>query len=252
MLKNERLLKIVKLVDENNIITVNTLVKKLNVSTMTIRRDLDELSNNGQIIRIHGGAESTRSRTSKNELSYIQKKEINVDEKKEIAKIVASMINEDETVFIGSGTTNEFVSMFCKQKNIRVVTNSLPVFNSFKDLHDYEVCLIGGVLRERSGSFIGGITLDALKGLRTNKAFISVNGINDDAIMNASPEEGNAQRIVLENSDRRFIVADFSKFDRSDFFNFWNLKDVDAIITDNKLDSEIRKKYEERVAIIQP
>ncbi|MGR3742396.1 DeoR/GlpR family DNA-binding transcription regulator [Companilactobacillus sp. DQM5] len=252
MLKNERLLKIVKLVDESNIITVNTLVKKLGVSTMTIRRDLEELSKNGQIIRIHGGAESAKSKLSKKELTYVQKKSINVFEKKEVAQLVASMINEDETVYIGPGTTNEFIAMYCKQKNIRVVTNSLPVFNSFRELHDYEICLVGGVLRERSGAFIGGITLDSLKHLRTSKAFVSVNGINEDSLMNASPEEGNTQRIALQNADRKFVVADHSKFNHSDFFSFWNLKDVDAVITDSALDVEVKKEYENEVAIIQP
>ncbi|GKQ43279.1 DeoR family transcriptional regulator [Companilactobacillus sp. RD055328] len=252
LLKNERLSKIVKLVNENGIITVTALVKELNVSTMTIRRDLEELDKTGQIIRIHGGAESKLSTISKNELTYTQKKKLNVEEKKAIAKVVASMIKEDETIYIGPGSTNEFVPMYCTQKNMRIITNSLPVFNSFNELHDYEVTLIGGIFRNKSGAFIGQITSDTLKQLRVNKAFVSVNGINGNTLMNASPEEGNTQKIALENADRRFIVADFSKFNHSDFFNFWDLKDIDAIITDNKLDNSLRKQYEEKVAIIQP
>lgn len=252
LLKNERLSKIIEMVNENNIITVDSLVKKLKVSTMTIRRDLEELNNDGAIIRIHGGAESILTKTSKNELSYIQKKKLRVDEKKAIAKVVASMINENETVYIGPGSTNEFVATYCTQKNIRIVTNSLPVFNSFRELHDYEVSLVGGTFRERSGAFIGGIAVDSLKQLRTNKAFVSVNGISDNAIMNASPEEGSTQRIALENAERRFIVADYSKFNHSDFFNFWDLKNVDAVITDSTLNNDIRTQYEEKVAIIQP
>lgn len=252
LLKNERLTKIVKLVNENGIITVDSLVKKLSVSTMTIRRDLEELDKLGQVIRIHGGAESTLSTTIKNELTYIQKKKLNVNEKKAIAKVVASMINENETVFIGPGTTNEFIASYCKQKNIRIITNSLPIFSSFKEQHNYDVTLIGGTLRDRSGAFIGEIALDTLRQLRTNKAFVSVNGINGNSIMNANPEEGSTQRTALTNADRKFIVADFSKFNHSDFFDFWNLKNVDAVITDNKLANDLKKQYEEKVTIIQP
>lgn len=219
---------------------------------MTIRRDLEELDKLGRVIRIHGGAESTLSTTIKNELTYIQKKKLNVDEKKSIAKIVASMINENETVFIGPGTTNEFIASYCTQKNIRVVTNSLPVFSSFREHHNYDVTLVGGNFRDRSAAFIGEIALDTLRKLRTNKAFISVNGINGNSIMNANPEEGSTQRVALANSDRKFIVADFSKFNHSDFFDFWNLKDVDAIITDSKLTEDVKNEYEEKATIIQP
>lgn len=252
LLKNERHSTIVKLVNEYGIITVDDLVNKLKVSTMTIRRDLEELDKTGKIIRIHGGAESTLSTTLKNELTYIQKKKINVEQKKSIAQIVASMINENETVYIGPGTTNEFIATYCTQKSIRIITNSLPVFTSFKELHDYDVILIGGNFRNRSGAFIGEIALDTLKQLKTNKAFVSINGINGDSVMNANPEEGSTQRIALENTDLKFIVADYSKFNHSDFFNFWNLKDVDAVITDNTLSDKVKKQYNKKVTIIQP
>lgn len=85
MLKKERLMSILKLVDQNEIVTVNDLVETLNVSDMTIRRDLDELSKSGKLIRIHGGAQSI-SDGGKEELSRNEKRELHLKEKEEVAK----------------------------------------------------------------------------------------------------------------------------------------------------------------------
>jgi len=250
MLKRERLLTIKSLVDEKGIMTVNEIGEQLGVSTMTVRRDLDELADNRVLVRVHGGAQS-RNYIKMTELSRLEKRTLHVEDKQSIAKIVASMIYAGDTVYIGPGTTNELIADYLTVPNIRVITNSLPVFESFQSKsEEYALQLIGGSYRSRSGTFIGSIANDVLERLRTTKAFISVNGINDNNISNASPEEGQTQRIALQNADFRYVVADHSKLDQRDFYSFYELERLDGLITDPNADTADIEKYSQYTRVI--
>ena len=131
MLKKERLQWILEKVNTKGVITVNDVIKELGVSDMTVRRDLDELDKDGLLIRIHGGAQSIDSPKirSKHEKSNTEKQELQIEEKRAIAKFASQLVQEGETIFIGPGTTLEHFASELVAKNIRVITNSLPVFN---------------------------------------------------------------------------------------------------------------------------
>ncbi|KRO15589.1 bacterial regulatory s, deor family protein [Lacticaseibacillus saniviri JCM 17471 = DSM 24301] len=219
--------------DQKGIVTVNEIGEQLNVSTMTVRRDLDELAEDKTIIRIHGGAQS-RNYVKMTELSRVEKRALHVDAKNEIAKIVASMIEPGDTVYLGPGTTNELVAQHLEVADVRLITNSLPVFESFEDkTNRYTLQLIGGSYRARSGTFIGSLANEMLERLRFTKAFISVNGISGKSVSNASPEEGQTQRIALNNADQRYVVGDHSKLNKRDFYSFYDLDQIDGLITDS-------------------
>lgn len=131
MLKRERLQKIIEKVNINGIVTVNEIMEELDVSDMTVRRDLDELDKAGLLIRIHGGAQKVNaSPTPQNyEKSNTEKYDIQTNEKLEIAQFAKQFINDGETIFIGPGTTLEKLATQLLDFKIRIVTNSLPVFN---------------------------------------------------------------------------------------------------------------------------
>ena len=133
MLKKERLQWILEKINVKGVITVNDIIKELGVSDMTVRRDLDELDKEGLLIRIHGGAQSidTPKVKPKYEKSNTEKQELQIEEKRAIAKFASQFIQDGETVFIGPGTTLEHFAHELIAKNIRVVTNSLPVFTIF-------------------------------------------------------------------------------------------------------------------------
>lgn len=228
MLKHERLFKILSIINEQGFVNNKTLMESLNVSDMTIRRDLDELANEGKIIRIHGGAQSMQ----KSELSHLEKKEINIEEKKEAAILANSLIDEYDSIFLGPGTTLEFLAEEIKTKNIRILTNSLPIFESLQKLEtDYEIYLIGGMYRKRTGAFIGALAEEALSNLKIDKAFIGVNGINNATLYNANIEEGRAHQIILNNASQKIIVADYNKINKDDFYGFYSLNDIDLLVT---------------------
>ncbi len=250
MLKKKRLLAILDLVNQNEIVTVSDLTSSLGVSDMTIRRDLDELDQIGKLIRIHGGAQSVASQ-SKVELSRSEKKELNLDAKKAVAKKAASLIKPHETIYLGPGTTNELIVNYVNDVSFfRIVTNSLPVFESWQNKRNVDLVLIGGTYRQRSGAFIGGLTNTSLNELKFTKAFVGVNGIHDDRMMTANTEEGQTQLVALNNANQKIGVCDYHKINRDDFYYFYNLYNLDALITNPELNENSLAHYQEYTQMI--
>lgn len=248
MLKKERLLTIVNMVNNEGIVTVNDFMTKLNVSDMTIRRDLDELEKNGKIIRIHGGAQSI-SYSLDQELSHSEKQSVQIDEKKKIAKAAAELINDGDTVFLGPGTTIELLAKFLLNKPIRIITNNYPVFSILSEASVPDILLIGGDYRRNTGAFVGALANDTLRKLKFTKAFISSNGVHNNQISTYSIEEGEAQQIALNNSFQKYLLVDNKKFNRDDFYVYYDLHDFDYLITDNKLSKETYNHYTQYVDI---
>jgi DeoR family lactose phosphotransferase system repressor len=259
MLKTERQQSILAMCDRYGTITVKFIQEVLAVSDMTIRRDLEELSQKKQLLRIHGGAqrinsleEDRLSSIETNELSHNEKKKLHTEEKEYIAKHAAAYINkEDDTIFLGSGTTIELMTQYIEPSSLRIVTNSLPVFNLLSVANRFELYLIGGLYREKTGAFVGSIANEAVQKIGIKKAFVGVNGLKGTEVSNFSIEEGTLQKIVLDNAAVKCLVSDANKFDRSDFYNFYDLRKIDALFTDATLSAELKSYYQQYTEIIQ-
>ena len=239
MLKKERLVKIAHKVNQNGIITIQEIMDELGVSDMTARRDLDELEKSGKLLRVHGGAQSL-SFSMDHELSHIEKSSVQIEEKKRIAHKAATLISEGESIFLGPGTTIQFLAEQLTGRNIRVITNSLAVFNILVNHAPTEVIL----------TFVGPITNLVLGKSKYNKAFISCNGIYNSSITTYSLEEGESQQIALDNSKNKYLLADNKKFNRADFYIYYDLFNFDTLITDNTIDDEVLSHYKQYVQIM--
>ncbi|GAA5396829.1 DeoR/GlpR family DNA-binding transcription regulator [Streptococcus uberis] len=250
MLKRERLLKIIDKVNTNGIITVNEIMQHLKVSDMTARRDLDELEKAGKLVRIHGGAQSISSPIKKLEKSNIEKLNVQTKEKKEIASFAATLINDGETIFIGPGTTLEFFAEQLIDKTIRIVTNSLPVFDILKNNDSIDLILIGGEYRNITGAFVGSLTNQTISTLKFSKAFIGCNGIYQNDIATYNESEGQIQRIALNNAIEKILLVDNQKFNAYDFSVFYQLDQIDKTITDSRIQPEVFNDYKERTQLI--
>ena len=132
----------------------------------------------------------------------------------------------------------------------KIITNSIYVFNQFKNDERYELLLTGGTYRSKTGSFTGTIANDFVSTINVEKSFIGVNALNNYSLYNANEDEGVIQRSILNNSREKYIVADFVKFDKLDFYQFYDLRDADYIITDSKLPQDTIEKYSKWVEII--
>ena len=249
-LKEERKNITLDMLQKEEVITVSQVKKVLNVTDMTVRRDLKELEDSHQLIRIHGGAKRVANDVSYNEYTHSEKKKINTEDKKAAAKKAASLIVENDLVFIGPGTTCEFIYDYIDVNRAKIITNSFSVFMKFQADPRFEVILVGGRLRQFTKTFVGVFANQVLGNMKVKKAFLGTNGINGLNITTANEEEGTSQKIILDNAQERYIVCDHTKIGQEAFYTFYPLDEVTAIITDENLPDQTREEYGQFTTIL--
>ena len=237
MLKIDRHSYILNELKTKHLVRVSKLAHDMKVTEMTIRRDLQELEDYGHLTRIHGGAKLKPK-------NFYQEDNYN----KKIS--VADLIKDNETIFIGPGSTTSYLAEFLQDKNLNIVTNSLTVFEQFKDNPSCDLIFIGGRYRQKTKGFIGYFTQDALSKISVNKVFVGVNGIDLEKVTISDEEEGRCNETILNNATERYVLADHSKFSTHAFYTFFQLKDLTAIISDDVLDETIKDQYRKEVEII--
>lgn len=241
MLKAERQDRIVEMCRVRGTVSVHEIATTLGVSDMTVRRDLEELSEEGRIERLRGGAktsEGVRDRALIRESAHLERQLLHIEEKTKIAKAAASLVSEDDTIFLGSSTTVEMAAQFLPVIPLRIVTNSLPIFNLFVDGDIREIIMLGGTYRPRSGTFMGPITENALSSLGFDKAFIGVDALRDGQLFTSTLDAGRLYSTVFDHATECFVLADSSKIGSRGFYSFYSLKPNDTVICDDGVDPE--------------
>ncbi|AXX65231.1 DeoR/GlpR transcriptional regulator [Bombilactobacillus bombi] len=245
-LQEERLSRIHALIDQAGFMSTNEIAKTLQVSSMTIRRDLKKLEDEGKLTRIYGGAQSKKQ----TEFSTNEKLKRNIIEKKEIAQRLNELIPDNSTVYLGAGTTILLAVPYLSKKKATFVTNSLPAFTELIN-SDCRIFLTGGELHRNTEEFLGRKAESMFKGLNLDFAICSTNGINNDHVTTSMMSEGNIQNIAFDHADKAVIVADHTKLNHSDIITFQNLSNFDYFVTDSQISLEDQKKYSQYVKIIK-
>ena len=199
MIKAERQDKVRQLLEEQGTVSVKEISDALGVSDMTIRRDLEELASLGEIERVHGGARSAQGRPHamlRHEYSHSEKRTKHAEEKLQIARRAVELIEEGSTIFLGTGTTVEQMASMLPTFRLRIVTNSLSVFNLLEAREDCDLCLVGGMYRRRTAAFVGPTAEDTLRALGIDAAFIGANGILDGDVSTSNMDEGRIQQLA--------------------------------------------------------
>lgn len=249
MLKEERHRIILNEIDKLGIIRVADLKEQLDATEMTLRRDLKYLEEQGLLLRIHGGARS-KNNIKFEELSVNEKRNLNIEKKAEAAKIAASLIRENDIVYIGPGTTNELIHDYINISSAKIITNCLNIFDKFKEDSRFELILIGGKLRKNTNTFVGSFANEALERIRVKVAFIGANGISENGVMTSNEEEGLCQKIIMNNAISRYVVCDSSKIEKEDFYTLYKLDEVTALVTDSGINEGLKKKYSKYCKVI--
>lgn len=247
MLKEERHKKIIELLEKSELVTVSKISKILNVSEMTVRRDLNQLEEEKKLIKIHGGAK----RLPVVELTTNEKINNFVQEKKEIGIFMNKLIPNNSVIYLGAGTTIYYALSSINKKNLFIITNSLIAFNYLIENTDYKIILTGGELNKNTEEFIGNVTEAAFKNLNIDIAFAATNGIIEDNITTSSSLQGSVQMAAFNKSKIKCIVADNSKLNKSDVYTFCKLSQVNYLITDSKITDSDYKKYSKYTKIVK-
>lgn len=247
MLTEERHSHILNELRKKEVVHIQDLVNNLNVSESTIRRDLQELDETGKLERVHGGARSIYR--IEQEISLKEKTSKNIHEKAIIGKMAASLIEDEETIYIDSGTTTFAMIPYLKGKKIQVVTNSIRHAVALTDIH-IPTHLIGGMVKSSTEAIVGPTSNHQISQYRFSRSFIGTNGIHlDFGLTTPDEREASLKSLAMDQSKRSYILSDHSKFNAVNFIQFRALEEM-TVITD-KLPPEMKEKFEEMMTILE-
>lgn len=245
MLTPERHEMILQFLKESSIVKIQDLVDKTNTSESTIRRDLIQLEEEKKLKRVHGGAARLQGKLE--ESSMIEKATKNIQEKRQIAKYAASLIEAGDCVYLDAGSTVMEMIEYLPLKDIVIVTNGLMHINRLleKQVSTY---ILGGFAKYKTNAVIGRGALESLQHYRFDKCFIGVNGIHSQfGFTTPDQEEAMIKEEAMALSSEVFVVSDHTKFSEVSFAKITDLER--ATIITNELDDEMKKKYASKTTI---
>ncbi len=257
MLGSQRRSLILTLVEESGAVRVADLVERLGVSDMTIRRDIERLSADGLLERVHGGAlaiGAAPSAPAGEEPGFSAKSTLQLTQKSAIAAAAWKHIAPGSTIGLSAGTTTfELARLVRDTADLTIVTNSVPVAQL---LHEsaapgQTVVLTGGV-RTPSDALVGPVAVGALRTLHVDLLFLGAHGIDARAgLTTPNLVEAETNRALVAAARDVCVLVDSSKWGTVGLSTFAELADVDVLITDSGLPPGARSALADTVGSLE-
>lgn len=243
MIKQKRYEKILEIVEEMHVVSIDDFCSKLGVSKATIRRDLIYLDENNQLKRTHGGALSL-VKPAIEDVPISLRHRMCKPEKERIAQAALEMIRDGSTIYIGVGTTmRELASRLDAFTKLTVLTNDIGVAYEISQRTSNDLILAGGILKKTTASLVGSFTENTLRDLFVETAFMSADSVKPKAgFMDYSIDEVAIKRLMMNNARKCVMLCDQSKFHNNAFMSICPLSRVDLTITDGELEPELESK----------
>ncbi len=240
MLATERHQRIMKSLTGKGTVRTALLAAELEVTDETIRKDFELLEAQGALIRTHGGA--TFVERPMVELSLTERQLLNRDAKQAIAKIAASRIRPDETIFIDASSTALAITEFLPEFPMTIVTNSLDVVMAVGNMKNVDLISTGGLFEARSRSFIGLSAARTLTRYNIHRMFFSGSGLDlKRGVSERNSRQAAFKEVVIESAEDVCFLGDETKLGRCSAFFFADCKDVTTLITTAQADVDILK-----------
>jgi len=233
------------LLNRNQVIGVRELTTQLQVSTATIRRDLDALESLGELRRVYGGAVSTGGRLE--EPLFDDKTSIAAGEKRRIAQAALKLVRPNDTVYLDGGSTVlELARLLRDHSNVTLVTNSLRAAAELAG-RGPRLILVGGELRRLAQTTVGPLTRFIIRELRVDKAFMGTIGLSlDEGLTTTDPGEAYTKELMMEHAREVILLADSSKAHKVSFTRAGQLDKVRILITDRRIDRKFGRQLRKR------
>ncbi len=216
--------------------SINYLCNTFNVSKNTIRRDINELENQGIIKKVYGGIVLEESHSTSPEPFQLRKSK-NFQQKQQVARMAASFVEDNDVIFIDSGTTTmHMLPYLLNTKNLTIITASVNVVNAaaiYTGTKEFNLITTGGTLYYPSMAFVGPSVLKCLDNYNISKIFLASTGISlENGATNASISENEIKRKLMTKSGEKFLLIDSSKLDVSSLVTFSPLQNFNYIFLD--------------------
>lgn len=236
MLRADRLRAITDYARDKHSVRVAELSEFLNVTEVTIRRDLEHLSRLGVLEREHGGAVALRALESE----FSRRMQENRLAKQTIARRAAQLVVDGATIVVDSGSTTAMFARELRDKSdLTVITNAFNIATEMAEYSDASIIGTGGLLRRSTLGAVGDVAVKALLGLRADITFIATAGLAKDGLTYPSLEEVSVKQALISCSTSVVLLADSSKFDEVWLAVFAPLSRIDQLITERSPEGEL-------------
>ncbi|GAA4296198.1 DeoR/GlpR family DNA-binding transcription regulator [Anaerocolumna aminovalerica] len=231
-MRSKRIDDIKEYIYQNKTVTLDQLCEEFQVSKNTIRRDIDELVETEKIKKIYGGVTVDGFKPM---VSFDERNISNLHQKQVIAKKAAELANDNEIIFIDSGTTTVHMIEYIKDlKNLTILTNNIEVIMRSIPYPNINIISLSGTLNRKTLSFTGSSAANVLSQYNISKSFVAATGISImGGCTNSSPAETEIKRTALMKSQKNYLLVDHTKFDVISLMTFSNFDNIDSIITDS-------------------
>lgn len=244
----KRLEQINEYIAKNKSVSMNQLCKEFGVSMNTIRRDIDTLTSNGSVIKVYGGViANLNEQGHTSELRpFSERNSSNNNEKLMISQKASTYVQDNDIIFLDSGTTT--INMIPYLKNIRnltVITYSIPALAKLLDYDGIKVISLPGLLLRGTASLTGSHAISYLSTFNITKAFMACTGVSlSRQVTNATFEEYEIKQTALKQSEQHFLLADHDKFGSAGIMTYSDITNMDYIITDHTPSPEYMEYFE--------
>lgn len=236
------------MLNESGRVSITDLMEKFSISEVSVRKDLASLEEKKLLIRVKGGAANIQQYSDSDEFSLAKKSLKHAEEKRRIGKLAATLINDNDTIIIDSGTTTmEVAKNLGNLKNLTIITNSLSIALYLSQLDKYAVIALGGQIRTSSESTVGLIAENSLNNYYCDILFLGVDSINlEKGMSTPNIEEASLNQKMIKSAKKVVAVFDSSKFERRSFAFIADIDKLDTVVTDEGITKEEKDFLESR------
>lgn len=242
---NKRQEDILKKLEQKGHVNVVELCEVHNVSSVTIRKDLNFLETEKLLHRTHGGASKQPIYAYERDVNV--KEVLQVEQKKQIAKEALKYINEHDYIILGSGSNIHYLSrVITGFQKLTVLTPSLKVSLELCREANIDTIQLGGDVRNSSTSAVGPIAESILSQFSCNKLFLGTDGVHlEFGLSTSNALEAHLNHAMIEVAEKVIVLADSTKMNIRGFGKICNLNKIDVLITDSGIDAQTKVKLEE-------
>lgn len=243
MTQIDRKRKIMEELTVRGVVNIPELSERLGVSSMTIRRDLTKLSQQGLVTLERGGAVLNASSLFERGISL--KQEAMVQEKIRIAQKCAELVKEGDSVFLDAGTTvAEIARILARRKGISIITNSLLTANFLSRSSESKVIMCPGEFRKTSMAFMGPMTDEFIGQFQVDILFLGVEGVDlKNGLTVPDTTDGMTKRAMVNHAQRIVCAADSSKVGLTFLHRICSLSEMHTLVTDEGFHMEAARDY---------
>jgi DeoR/GlpR family transcriptional regulator of sugar metabolism len=215
------------------------------VSTMTIRRDLEYLEQQGEVLRVRGGVVSIEHVSKQREEIYTQREAVNLEGKNIIAQKALDFVQGSRSIYIDSGTTMMAFAKLLSDGHYFIVTNGVNIALELARNSNASVNTVGGIINKETLSVSGANSIEFVKNINIDIAFIATSGFSvEDGFTNGYAAECELKREVIQKSKKVILLMDHTKIDQNMLFTFARPQDIHVLITDGSLPEAVRTEFE--------